>query len=320
MADSLPSMEVIQRHTDSKSSSITEPSASQLIDLYSQLVFKHWGLSNDNNKHNYNVLLVIVLRGRYATLYTQVEAEQTINKLLTAEMRRLLLQSDYSKFRDEHYGSYIVRVLDKVCRIVTTALSIRSSEQSLELNEKQMIEAAFEEFNKIYYHKDESMVMKLLRRILLVTLLVGVLGFLYELVQQCHVDPRTITSDEMEKERLKRLEETLQQLRITSYGEESGGSYQGSDHSCSICLESFVVAERMNKDSTNENQPNSTTVTKRKLEALTKQQQNNRHHNFVIRLPSCKHEFHEDCVLSWLQKSNTCPMCRQTAIVPKPQQ
>mmetsp|Transcript_28973 Transcript_28973/g.46861 ORF Transcript_28973/g.46861 Transcript_28973/m.46861 type:complete len:185 (+) Transcript_28973:785-1339(+) len=32
-------------------------------------------------------------------------------------------------------------------------------------------------------------------------------------------------------------------------------------------------------------------------------------HQDVRKMP-CKHIFHEDCLLSWLTKHNTCPMCR----------
>lgn len=32
-------------------------------------------------------------------------------------------------------------------------------------------------------------------------------------------------------------------------------------------------------------------------------------HKFV-KLP-CNHEFHDTCILPWLQKTNSCPMCRQ---------
>jgi hypothetical protein len=31
----------------------------------------------------------------------------------------------------------------------------------------------------------------------------------------------------------------------------------------------------------------------------------------VLRLPACGHAYHESCVLSWLQKQNTCPLCRK---------
>ena len=30
----------------------------------------------------------------------------------------------------------------------------------------------------------------------------------------------------------------------------------------------------------------------------------------VIKLPRCGHPYHERCVLSWLEKHHTCPLCR----------
>lgn len=31
----------------------------------------------------------------------------------------------------------------------------------------------------------------------------------------------------------------------------------------------------------------------------------------VITLPDCRHTFHENCVMTWLEKHNTCPFCRK---------
>jgi hypothetical protein len=31
----------------------------------------------------------------------------------------------------------------------------------------------------------------------------------------------------------------------------------------------------------------------------------------VVRLPVCSHVFHERCALRWLERHNTCPMCRR---------
>lgn len=30
---------------------------------------------------------------------------------------------------------------------------------------------------------------------------------------------------------------------------------------------------------------------------------------------NCKHEYHEECITPWLQKSDKCPMCRTSARV-----
>ncbi|XP_002154423.1 E3 ubiquitin-protein ligase RNF181 isoform X1 [Hydra vulgaris] len=32
--------------------------------------------------------------------------------------------------------------------------------------------------------------------------------------------------------------------------------------------------------------------------------------SLVKELPKCKHSFHATCILPWLYKTNTCPMCR----------
>ena len=50
----------------------------------------------------------------------------------------------------------------------------------------------------------------------------------------------------------------------------------GGSNSCSICLEEFGEGIRS---------------------------------KFVVRMP-CSHVFHEECVLSWLLKSSSCPLCR----------
>ncbi len=31
----------------------------------------------------------------------------------------------------------------------------------------------------------------------------------------------------------------------------------------------------------------------------------------IIQLPQCKHFFHENCILHWLESHNTCPFCRK---------
>ena len=30
----------------------------------------------------------------------------------------------------------------------------------------------------------------------------------------------------------------------------------------------------------------------------------------ILRILECKHEFHENCIITWLKKNNTCPVCR----------
>lgn len=30
----------------------------------------------------------------------------------------------------------------------------------------------------------------------------------------------------------------------------------------------------------------------------------------AIELPICKHSFHSDCLMKWLEKSSNCPLCR----------
>lgn len=32
--------------------------------------------------------------------------------------------------------------------------------------------------------------------------------------------------------------------------------------------------------------------------------------SLVKELPKCKHCFHADCIIPWLEKTNTCPLCR----------
>uniref|UniRef100_A0A1B6EE45 E3 ubiquitin-protein ligase RNF181 n=1 Tax=Clastoptera arizonana TaxID=38151 RepID=A0A1B6EE45_9HEMI len=32
--------------------------------------------------------------------------------------------------------------------------------------------------------------------------------------------------------------------------------------------------------------------------------------NEEVKLMPCKHEFHSDCILPWLSKTNSCPLCR----------
>ena len=34
----------------------------------------------------------------------------------------------------------------------------------------------------------------------------------------------------------------------------------------------------------------------------------------VGKLDNCAHLFHKQCILMWLDKSNTCPMCNQPAV------
>jgi hypothetical protein len=31
-------------------------------------------------------------------------------------------------------------------------------------------------------------------------------------------------------------------------------------------------------------------------------------------VPECKHVFHEECLLEWIKRKNTCPICRQSII------
>ena len=45
------------------------------------------------------------------------------------------------------------------------------------------------------------------------------------------------------------------------------------DITCNICLESFSVGN-------------------------------------IVRVLECKHEFHENCIITWLKTRNTCPVCR----------
>ena len=33
--------------------------------------------------------------------------------------------------------------------------------------------------------------------------------------------------------------------------------------------------------------------------------------NLIKQLPKCKHIFHAECIIPWLEKTNTCPVCRK---------
>lgn len=61
------------------------------------------------------------------------------------------------------------------------------------------------------------------------------------------------------------------------------------DSSCAIYLEEFTI---------DGNDPTYGTVT-----SLIGGE------SFVVRTP-CSHEFHEECALTWLHKTPTCPLCR----------
>lgn len=37
-----------------------------------------------------------------------------------------------------------------------------------------------------------------------------------------------------------------------------------------------------------------------------------------IKVLSCKHEYHKKCIDAWLTNNNTCPLCRETIILPIP--
>jgi len=34
-------------------------------------------------------------------------------------------------------------------------------------------------------------------------------------------------------------------------------------------------------------------------------------------LPECEHYFHADCIDGWLRLRDSCPLCRQTVVIPK---
>jgi hypothetical protein len=41
--------------------------------------------------------------------------------------------------------------------------------------------------------------------------------------------------------------------------------------------------------------------------------------NDVVTQTSCRHNFHLDCLLPWLEKRRTCPICRADLVVRTPQ-
>lgn len=64
----------------------------------------------------------------------------------------------------------------------------------------------------------------------------------------------------------------LESLRVTRVTSSTLESY--SNNGCAICTDSFAVDDK------------------------------------AMRLP-CKHAYHKDCIVRWLNKSNTCPLCRE---------
>jgi hypothetical protein len=54
------------------------------------------------------------------------------------------------------------------------------------------------------------------------------------------------------------------------------------EHKCPICLVKFQTKEQCEENT----------------------------ENLGVKLPKCTHTFHKACLLKWLEKTNSCPMCR----------
>jgi E3 ubiquitin-protein ligase RNF181 len=60
-----------------------------------------------------------------------------------------------------------------------------------------------------------------------------------------------------------------------------------ADYQCPICLKRFTSTKATGRSSQNEAQTKS-----------------------AVELPECKHTFHAKCLMSWLEQTSTCPLCR----------